>query len=68
MGFGEVNAVLPAGRAAKPAARAFTEFLVAELRDLSEWRSERIAPGSEERRQRGSVPRAARGSGHPRPE
>jgi DNA-binding transcriptional LysR family regulator len=72
MGFGEVNAVLPAGRAAKPAARAFTEFLVAELRDLSEWRSERIAPGSEEaprrRRHRGSAPRAARGSGHPRPE
>jgi DNA-binding transcriptional LysR family regulator len=48
MGFGEVNAVLPAGRAAKPAARAFTEFLVAELRNLSEWPGERIAPGAAE--------------------
>lgn len=34
MGSAEVNAVLPAGRAAKPSARAFAEFLVRELRDL----------------------------------
>jgi DNA-binding transcriptional LysR family regulator len=34
MGSAEVNAVLPAGRAAKPSARAFAEFLVKELQDL----------------------------------
>jgi DNA-binding transcriptional LysR family regulator len=32
MGLTEVNAVMPAGRAAKPSARVFTEFLVAEFR------------------------------------
>ena len=32
MGLMEVHAVMPAGRAAKPAARVFTEFLVAEFR------------------------------------
>jgi DNA-binding transcriptional LysR family regulator len=35
MGSAEVKAVLTAGRAAKPAARAFVDFLVAELRDVS---------------------------------
>jgi DNA-binding transcriptional LysR family regulator len=34
MGSADVNAVLPAGRAAKPSARAFTDFLVKALRDL----------------------------------
>jgi hypothetical protein len=38
MGDGEVNAILTAGRAAKPSARAFVDFLIAELRDISEWR------------------------------
>lgn len=32
MGLMEVHAVMPAGRAAKPSARMFTEFLVAEFR------------------------------------
>jgi DNA-binding transcriptional LysR family regulator len=32
MGLIEVHAVMPAGRAAKPSARVFTEFLVAEFR------------------------------------
>jgi DNA-binding transcriptional LysR family regulator len=32
MGLMEVHAVMPAGRAAKPSARVFTEFLVAEFR------------------------------------
>lgn len=32
MGLMEVQAVMPAGRAAKPSARVFTEFLVAEFR------------------------------------
>jgi DNA-binding transcriptional LysR family regulator len=39
MGRAEVNAILPAGRAAKRAARAFVEFLVAELRSISVWGS-----------------------------
>jgi DNA-binding transcriptional LysR family regulator len=34
MGSADVNAVLPAGRATKPSARAFTDFLVKALRDL----------------------------------
>jgi DNA-binding transcriptional LysR family regulator len=34
MGSADVNAVLPAGRAAKPSARAFTDFLVKALCDL----------------------------------
>ena len=38
MGHAEVKAILTAGRAAKPAARAFVDFLVAELRGISEWR------------------------------
>jgi DNA-binding transcriptional LysR family regulator len=38
MGDGEVNAILTAGRAAKPSARAFVDFLISELRDISEWR------------------------------
>jgi DNA-binding transcriptional LysR family regulator len=38
MGRADVRAVLTAGRAAKPAARAFVEFLVAELREISEGR------------------------------
>jgi DNA-binding transcriptional LysR family regulator len=37
MGRAEVSAILPAGRAAKRAARAFVEFLVAELRSISVW-------------------------------
>jgi DNA-binding transcriptional LysR family regulator len=32
MGTAEINVVLPAGRAAKPSARAFTEFVGSELR------------------------------------
>jgi DNA-binding transcriptional LysR family regulator len=38
MGHAEVRAILTAGRAAKPAARAFVEFLTAELRDTSDGR------------------------------
>ena len=33
MGTAEINVVLPAGRAAKPSARAFTEFVGSELRN-----------------------------------
>jgi DNA-binding transcriptional LysR family regulator len=36
MGTTDINAVLPAGRAAKPSARAFTEFVSAELRKQQE--------------------------------
>jgi DNA-binding transcriptional LysR family regulator len=36
MGTADINAVLPAGRAAKPSARAFTEFVSAELRKQQE--------------------------------
>jgi DNA-binding transcriptional LysR family regulator len=32
MGTADINVVLPAGRAAKPSARAFTEFVSLELR------------------------------------
>ena len=35
MGLTEVHAVMPGGRTAKPSARAFTEFLVAEFRRSS---------------------------------
>ena len=35
MGLMELHAVMPGGRAAKPSARAFTEFLVAEFRRSS---------------------------------
>ena len=34
MGSADIHVVLPAGRAAKPSARAFGEFISAELRDL----------------------------------
>lgn len=36
MGTADINAVLPAGRAAKPSARAFTEFVSSELRQQQE--------------------------------
>jgi DNA-binding transcriptional LysR family regulator len=36
MGTADINAVLPAGRAAKPSARAFTEFVSSELRKQQE--------------------------------
>jgi hypothetical protein len=35
MGSADVHVVLPAGRAAKPSARAFAEFIGAELRELA---------------------------------
>jgi DNA-binding transcriptional LysR family regulator len=34
MGSADVHAILPAGRAAKPSARAFADFISAELREL----------------------------------
>jgi DNA-binding transcriptional LysR family regulator len=34
MGSADINIVLPAGRAAKPSARAFSDFMEAEFRDL----------------------------------
>jgi DNA-binding transcriptional LysR family regulator len=34
MGSADINAILPAGRAAKPSARAFTEFLLTEFRGI----------------------------------
>ncbi len=34
MGLADVNVVLPAGRAAKPSARAFADFMEAEFREL----------------------------------
>jgi DNA-binding transcriptional LysR family regulator len=37
MGAADVNAILPAGRAAKPAARAFVAFLVDQLRAPHAW-------------------------------
>jgi hypothetical protein len=33
MGTADINVVLPAGRAAKPSARAFAEFVSSELRE-----------------------------------
>jgi DNA-binding transcriptional LysR family regulator len=46
MGHADVKAILTAGRGAKPAARAFVEFLAAELRHISEWRGADAPPGS----------------------
>ena len=45
MGSADINVVLPAGRAAKRSARAFADFMTAELRELQAARSrgERIA-------------------------
>jgi DNA-binding transcriptional LysR family regulator len=45
MGSADVNVVLPAGRAAKPSARAFSHFLAAEFREMmaAKSRGERIA-------------------------
>jgi DNA-binding transcriptional LysR family regulator len=34
MGEADINVVLPAGRAAKPSARAFSDFMVAEFKEL----------------------------------
>jgi DNA-binding transcriptional LysR family regulator len=39
MGSADINVVLPAGRAAKPSARAFSDYMAAELRDLRTTRS-----------------------------
>lgn len=39
MGSADVNVVLPAGRAAKPSARAFSDYMAAEFRDLRTARS-----------------------------
>lgn len=42
MGMADVNIVMPAGRAAKPSARAFAEFIAAELKDLElSWKNVR---------------------------
>jgi len=45
MGSADINVVLPAGRAAKPSARAFSDFLAAEFREMmaAKSRGERIA-------------------------
>jgi DNA-binding transcriptional LysR family regulator len=45
MGSADINVVLPAGRAAKPSARAFSDFMEAEFRQVQAARSrgERIA-------------------------
>ena len=45
MGSADINIVLPAGRAAKPSARAFADFMEAEFRQLqaAKNRGERIA-------------------------
>ena len=34
MGSADINVVLPAGRAAKPSARAFADFMEAEFREV----------------------------------
>ena len=57
MGSADINVVLPAGRAAKPSARAFADFMAAEFRKLSEsWETlDAIAEGAaapKERRRR----------------
>lgn len=39
MGSADINVVLPAGRAAKPSARAFSDFMAAEFRELQAARS-----------------------------
>jgi DNA-binding transcriptional LysR family regulator len=39
MGSAAINVVLPAGRAAKPSARAFSDFIAAEFRELRAARS-----------------------------
>jgi hypothetical protein len=36
MGEADINVVLPAGRAAKPSARAFSDFMVSEFKALPE--------------------------------
>jgi DNA-binding transcriptional LysR family regulator len=45
MGSADINVVLPAGRAAKPSARAFSDFMAAEFRQVqaARRRGERIA-------------------------
>ena len=45
MGSADINVVLPAGRAAKPSARAFADFIEVEFRELQAAmrRGERIA-------------------------
>ncbi|QBR04144.1 LysR family transcriptional regulator [Paraburkholderia pallida] len=40
MGSADMNVVLPAGRAAKPSARAFSDFMATEFRDLEAARNE----------------------------
>lgn len=75
MGSAEVKAILTAGRGAKPAARAFVEFLVAELRDVSEgWvvarRAGSAADNGSARAKADGMPgrrtRNLRAAGHPR--
>jgi hypothetical protein len=45
MGTIDINVVLPAGRAAKPSARAFSDFMAAEFREVqaARDRGERVA-------------------------
>ena len=42
MGSAEINVVLPAGRTAKPSARAFSDFMQAEFREMQAARVEGI--------------------------
>jgi len=36
MGEADINVVLPAGRASKPSARAFCDFMIAEFKEIQE--------------------------------
>jgi DNA-binding transcriptional LysR family regulator len=53
MGVAEVNAILPAGRAAKPAARAFVAFLADQLRAPHAWSDQPSAESAATKRRRG---------------
>ena len=52
MGRADVNAVLTAGRAAKPAARAFVEFLIGDRREASEPSAARLSKRGDANEQR----------------
>jgi hypothetical protein len=49
MGPADINVVVPAARAAKPSARAFSDFMEAEFRELLTARSQREKPVSRSR-------------------
>jgi hypothetical protein len=61
MGVADVNAILPAGRASKPAARAFVAFLVDQLRAPYAWSHQPKAGSAAQSRKK--APPAAKAAG-----